>query len=260
MPRRVLLFNLVGATKIKITQDELSYLIREVVMVEIDINNQQSNDIIKVFAFKFLIYFRQQIPKDWLPMLVGSMLNLLSSENELFINGSLLVLEKFLYMRDLNTNTNLFEEVVNNPEILGSLVNSLIAIVSKNLNQFAMKCLYKTISLVRKEYYGNIAKNIFMSLREILKLNIENPVNDEYNYFNFETIAFCLRNFHAHSNETYREMKSDINNILNSILERQIIDLQGYLFQIYSLELYLDGEFNDMIKVILVISRIFSRM
>lgn len=77
----------------KISDEELSTLTQEIVIKELQ--STEYSKIIKIFAFKFLVYFRNQIPQDWYPSIVDILFKLIATNDELYVNGCLLVLDKF---------------------------------------------------------------------------------------------------------------------------------------------------------------------
>lgn len=186
---------------------------------------------------KFLTTFRLQIPREWIESVISMLINILN-DNELIIQSAcLLTLEKILFMKDMQSNESLVKDAVNQELIFNGLISSLVKIASLSINIFAMRCIYRVISLTSENYYKRIIESLSNSLNEILKLVIANSTEDQFNYYLFETIALVLRKLSTFDIELCLYFQNSIQEKLLYILSNSVSDLMGYVFQILPLEL-----------------------
>lgn len=238
----------------KISEEELSILVKDIVVDEL--SSIESNDVIKVFSFKFLVYFRLKIPDTWYPSIIDLFLNLMSKNTPLYINGSLLALEKMLFMKDMkNFNHHLLEDTVNNLDILTKLVNGIIPVLV-NYNQSAMICFNKIVLLVTDQNLAIAIPNFITVVLDVFKiivsLKAEN-YNNEFNYQFFETTAYILNKSYALNQGEYLKFKQSLNTIMESCMNNNLIDLYNYIFQLFALELSLDKDYSNTQNVSLTL-------
>ncbi len=238
----------------KISDEELSTLTQEIVIKELQ--STEYSKIIKIFAFKFLVYFRNQIPQDWYPSIVDILFKLIATNDELYVNGCLLVLDKFLGMKDLkNLKVYQFESCLLIPETYSMIINGLYGLI-KIYNVEAMKCFYKFVFLNNDQIFNDNFSVISGVIIEVYKIILSiKPDNFEptFNHEFFELIAFCLKKIFILNSDSYNSFKQVLNDNLNLILSNNIIDLFNYLFQIFALELSLDNDYNSN-QVVSIIS------
>jgi len=234
----------------KITPDELSDLMKEIVIVELS-QNIDSNKIIKIFSFKFLVYFRNQIPENWYSSLLELLLKLISNNDALFVNSSLLTIEKFLFMKSpQDYKLHKFQACVN--QNLASLINTFYPLI-KSYNPQAMICFYKTLTLTQDENLLPVFSSIQGIIIDVFNLIVSlksDQLNTEYNYQFFESVAYLLKKIIKLDVNSYVKFRDEINKILLVVLNNNISDLINYLFQIYGLELMLDRNFSDLQKTL----------
>lgn len=245
----------VGVSKMKISDEELSTLTQEIVIKELQ--STEYSKIIKIFAFKFLVYFRNQIPQDWYPSIVDILFKLIATNDELYVNGCLLVLDKFLGMKDLkNLKIYQFESCLLIPETYSIIINGLYGLI-KIYNVEAMKCFYKFVFLNNDQTFNDNFSVISGVIIEVYKIILSiKPDNFEptFNHEFFELIAFCLKKIFILNSDSYNSFKQVLNENLNLILSNNIIDLFNYLFQIFALELSLDNDYNSNQVVSIILS------
>lgn len=230
----------------KISDEELSSLTQEIVIKELQ--STEYSKIIKIFAFKFLVYFRNQIPSEWYASIVDILFKLIGTNDELYVNGCLLVLDKFLGMKELkNLKDYPFAKCLLIPETYSTIINGLYGLI-KIYNLEAIKCFYKFIFLTNDQTFNDNFSVITGIIIEVFKIIITikpDNFNHSYNHEFFELVAFCLKKIFALNTNSYTAFKQDLNENLNLILNNNVTDLFNYLFQIFALELSLDNDFNS---------------
>ena len=240
-----------GASNIKISEEELSTLMNEIVIKEL--SSIESNKLIKIYSFKFLIYFRNQIPNHWFDSLIDILISLISKNDNVYTFGALLSLEKILMMKNpKNFKEYKITNELNSNNLLLKILNGIHPEMVK-YNEQAMKCFFKSISLATDDNLKSIMQGLQNTLLEVYKillvLKSEN-YNAEFNYQLFESTAFLLRKFYIYDHGAYKIFREEINVILSSCFTNNLTDLWNYVFQIYSCELCIDKEFTNTQSVI----------
>jgi hypothetical protein len=234
--KRVILFNPVGATDVKMTPKEISDYIQIIFIKEFnEINNQVA--LAQIYSLKFLSTFRLQIPVEWLESTIGMLVRIINNQNMIISNACLLTLEKILFMKDVNSYQNVAAVAVNTESTFINLVSCLITIISKETNIFAMRCFYKTLTLTSENYFRPIISNLSDSINSVLQGILSNPIEDQFNFYFFETVAIMMRKLSSSDMGQYNLFESSIRETLLKILSNSVNDLMGYALQILSLEL-----------------------
>ncbi len=234
--------------------NDIESLINEIFIKEFQ-NNYNSPIIIQVYALKFLSTFRLQITdKNKLGQIILMLLEILNKCGEVTQYACLLCLDLIINMKDLQTRKPSTLEIVNNDNIFNKLISSLLNFISKNTNIFAMRCFYRTLKLTQDQKLQSLADSINTSMDAILKLIINNPQKDEFNYYYFETCALIMKKFVINNNSDLTLIKKFENTLrtdLNLILQNNITDLLGYTFQIFAYYLYMTNDNNEFYQKIL---------
>ncbi len=218
------------------TPKEISDYIQIIFIKEFnEINNQVA--LAQIYSLKFLSTFRLQIPVEWLESTIGMLVRIINNQNMIISNACLLTLEKILFMKDVNSYQNVAAVAVNTESTFINLVSCLITIISKETNIFAMRCFYKTLTLTSENYFRPIISNLSDSINSVLQGILSNPIEDQFNFYFFETVAIMMRKLSSSDMGQYNLFESSIRETLLKILSNSVNDLMGYALQILSLEL-----------------------
>ena len=222
----------------------LNNMISEVFMKEFQDFN--SPIVSQVYTLKFLTTFRLQIQKEFLPQVLNILINILNNSNNITKNACLLTVEKILFMRDKNTREALTKDAVNNQEIFGNIISSLMKfIVVENPNIFAMRCFYRTLFLTDENYYKNIINDLTETMNNILNIIIKKSEQDEFNYYYFETCSLIIKKLVNIDINSIKMFENKLHNNLNIILINNVTDLLGYTFQFFAHYLNISHDFSD---------------
>ena len=230
-------------------------------ITEIFINEFQNYDspiIIQVYSLKFLSTFRLQISdKNKLGQIILMLINILNKCGEVTQNACLLCLDLIINMKDLETRKSSTVEIINNENIFNNLISSLLNFISKNTNIFAMRCFFRALKLTEDQKLQSLAESINSSMDAILKLIIKYPQSDEFNFYYFETCALIMKKFEIKNiNNTtdlslIKNFQNSLQNDLNQILQNNITDILGYVFQLFAYYLFLTNDNNEFYQNIL---------
>ena len=230
-------------------------------ITEIFINEFQNYDspiIIQVYSLKFLSTFRLQInDKNKLGQIILMLIDILNKCGEVTQNACLLCLDLIINMKDLETRKSSTVEIINNENIFNNLISSLLNFISKNTNIFAMRCFFRALKLTEDQKLQSLAESINSSMDAILKLIIKYPQSDEFNFYYFETCALIMKKFeikninNATDLSLIKNFQNSLQNDLNQILQNNITDILGYVFQLFAYYLFLTNDNNEFYQNIL---------
>ncbi len=249
-----------GVTELNLNSlfNNIDTLINEIFIKEFQDYN--SPKIVQIFSLKFLSTFRLQInDKNKLGQIILMLIEILNKCEDVTQNACLLCLDLIINMRDIETRKSSTEEIINNDEIFNKLISSLLNFISKNTNIFAMRCFFRTLKLTQDKKLQSLADSINASMDAILKLIINNPQNDEFNYYFFETCALIMKKFEIINNNNtsdltlIKKFENSLRNDLNSILQNNVTDLLGYTFQLFAFYLYKTNDNNEFYQNILTV-------
>lgn len=227
----------------------------------VELSSIDSNDLIKIFSFKFLVYFRSKIPEEWYPSIIELLFGLMKNNTPLYINGALLSLEKFLFTKSTtNQKEFIFSKCVNEEKTLVLIINGLIATL-KQYNQQSIICFYKTLLLINDENFNKILHLLPPIITDIFNIILSiktEKFNSEYNYQFFEMVGYIFSKIYKIDLNYYNKFKNELNLYLELIMKNNIFDLYNYLFQIYAIQLSLDKEYTNMQTVKIILFHFFK--
>ena len=235
---------------------DIDSLVNEIVIKEF--KDYNSPTIIQVYCLKFLSTFRLQISeKNKLGQIIIMLLEILNNTKDVTQYACLLCLDLIINMKDLQTRKSTTAEIVNNDNIFNKLISSLLSFISKNTNIFAMRCFYHALKLTQDKKLQSLADSINTSMDAILKLIINSPQTDEFNYYFFETCALIMKKFGVVNNNNtidltlIKRFENALREDLNLILTNNVTDLLGYTFQLFANYLFITNDNNEFYQKIL---------
>ena len=235
--------------------NDIDSLINEIFINEFKDYNSPS--IVQIYSLKFLSTFRLQISdKNKLGQIILMLIEILKKAKDVIKYACLLCLDLIINMKDLQTRKSSTVEIINNDKIFNELISSLLNFISKNTNIFAMRCFYHALKLTQNQKLQSLADSINTSMDSILKLIINNPQTDEFNYYFFETCALIMKKFEIKNNNNVdltliKRFENSLREDLNSILNKNITDLLGYTFQLFANYLFITNDNNEFYQTIL---------
>lgn len=189
------------------------------------------------------------------------LVTILSNNSNVVVNACLLTLEKILFMKDTNSSKYLAADAVNSESTFISLINSLLSIISKEFNIFAMRCFYQALRLTSDNYFKPIINNLAASINIVLRNIVLNPIEDQFNFYFFDTVSIMMKKLADSKDfDQYNHFEASIRDTLLSILSNSQTDLMGYAFQILALELSLNERNLNIHNVKIFEFRILSTL
>lgn len=224
-----------GATKVNIDQSTLNKYFEDIVVPEIDMDKANAFPILTSQCIKFIIIFRNMIPKDWLADIVKKLSSFLTNESIVIRTYSACAIEKLLSMKELGTTTNIFTREAISP-LLVDLLKQLNILISESdgLNSYALLSLFRLVS-ISKEDFIPYASSFAEAIGTFVDKTISDKATTAYSiYILFETIGYILKWLAFTDKRTITEYEKILLPKLNKILEEDRSDITIYIFQIYA--------------------------
>jgi hypothetical protein len=188
----------------------------------------KSHIISKIYSMKFLIYFRLQIPYDWLEGILQMVIKICSESSQKVLNDAgLLTLEKILYMKDIKeTNKSTCEELFKKEDLYMNVLKCLTDIIVKNQDGYAMKCFFRTIFLTDQNILLKNIKSFASITNHIIGYISEaKDSKEQYSYYFFEAIAIILTKLFKKDTNAYKYFANSIQNKLISLITSSNIEI-----------------------------------
>lgn len=176
----------------------------------------------------------------WIKPIINLQNKILAMDNPILSPACLLTLEKILYSAD---NDFLLEitGVVNSDQFYINIFGSLMNILGQNKNIFAIKCFLKICLITNIENLVQIWVKLSESVNNLINMVLPDTSEEQFNFFLFEVIALLMKRF---SPVNFNFDATIFNSFFESlranfllILENNVSDLLGYVFQILTLHL-----------------------
>lgn len=200
---------------------------------------------------KYVISFRNQIPKESYPDIVGLCVKLLGAQEPVVQTYSAACIERLLSVKDSTgpvANGN-GHAALAGPQASGArvpridkqdikpwLTTLLPATVQclQTLNradEYVMRLLLRIVTVAREEIAPFAEQTMQVSV-QVLRSVIENPTNPLFNHFLFEILAALIR--FAGSPSTIGGMEAALLERFQEVLEKDMPEFSAYVFQILS--------------------------
>lgn len=181
---------------------------------------------------------RLQIPVSWMKPIITLHSKILSLNNPILSPACLLTLEKILY----NADTDFLKEitdVINVDQFYLNIFGSLMNILGQSKDIFAIKCFLKICLITNIDNLRQITNELSISINNLLKMILPDTSEEQFNSSLFEVIALIMKKFsHADPGLQYFNNFFDaIKSNFLTVLDNNITDLLGYIFQILNLHI-----------------------
>lgn len=245
---------LVGVLTLNTSEQYVLELLKVIFIDEFN-KNLPSPTLTKIYCLKFLIYFRLQIPADWLTGVFSMVLNICSLPNQKVLNDAgLLTLEKILYMKNIkDSSISVCEPYLKNEELYSQIINCLTSIISKESDSFAMKCFFRTVYLTDSNVLVAMMDNFASIINHIILMISKNTESKEqYSYYFFEATAIIIMKLFKKDPAAYKYFASQINGSIINVISSPNQEVMGYGFQLVAFMMYFDQTISEFHIVILI--------
>ena len=209
---------------------------------ELERPNINELPVLKADALKYVVTFRNQIPRETLLSILSLMIGHLGAESAVVHTYAANVLEKMFAMRDAQQQPIVPVSLIlpSSGALLQGLFSALARPVSSE-NEYVMKAVMRSINLLQTEVLPFIPE-IVNQLTTKLKVVSKNPTKPYFNHYLFECIALCIKITVGHDASALPSFEAVLFPIFGDILASDTPDFVPYTFQIISLMLEYHGK------------------
>lgn len=239
-----------GAEQILIPFEMLASYLDQLVMPELSEEKIDNLPLLKATCIKFIYMFRNQLPDQYVPVLLDKIADFLRSQN--FVNQSYAAacIEKLLLRKQIGGNNPIFTPQNVDLNMLSKLLQGLCEVLQATKNLYAVRSLYRTVQLAQ----DNILP-FAETMGQVVSAFIDQAAKDEaqsspnYIYILFETAALTLRHLKGHP-QAFQMVENYLSPTLNYIMEKNITDMIGFAFQLYALFVAASTEITQNYRVL----------
>ncbi|XP_067121155.1 exportin-2 [Centruroides vittatus] len=213
---------------------------REFILPDLHKANVNEFPVLKADAIKYVMIFRNQLPKQLVISSIPHLINLLASSNVVVHTYAAHALERIFTVKDTNGAT--IVSVNDIQPVLDRLLNNLFAVIEcegSAENEYIMKAIMRTFSLLQDAIIPFLPI-VLPKLTTKLTLVSKNPSKPHFNHFLFETLSLSIRIACRTNRNSITTFEDALFPVFQDILQQDVQEFIPYVFQIISLLL----EFN----------------
>ncbi|ELU00355.1 hypothetical protein CAPTEDRAFT_165697 [Capitella teleta] len=193
------------------------------------------NPVLKADAIKYVMVFRQQLPREMLLASIPLVINHLKASSPVVHSYAACTLEKLFLVRGANggpllTKTDMephCDQLVQGLLLAMTLPGSLE-------NEYLMKALMRSLSLLQEAALP-LLEVVLTKLTEKLMLVSKNPSKPHFNHYLFEAICICIRSACRVNIAAVAMFEERLFGPFQEILQQDVQEFIPYIFQILSL-------------------------
>ncbi|GCB70322.1 hypothetical protein scyTo_0001247 [Scyliorhinus torazame] len=191
--------------------------------------------VLKADGIKYVMIFRNQLPKDQLLMSLPLLINHLQAESIVVHTYAAHALERIFTMRGPN-NTTLISAVELAPmvELLLTNLFKALALPGSSENEYVMKAIMRSFSLLQESIVPYVP-TLITQLTQKLLLVSKNPSKPHFNHYLFESLCLSVRITCKANPATVRSFEEALFPVFTEILQNDVQEFLPYVFQVMSL-------------------------
>ncbi|XP_071836903.1 exportin-2-like isoform X2 [Apostichopus japonicus] len=192
--------------------------------------------VLKADAIKYIMTFRQVLPREVLLSSLPCFMNLLKAESQVVHTYAASGIEKVVLVRHDGKQVITADDVKPHTE---QLLNNLFGAFShegSSENEYVMKAILRVISLL-KEFVNPYLPIILTTLKAKLVMVAKNPSKPHFNHYLFETICLTIKVGSKSSAQIVSSFEEALFPPFQDILTADVQEFIPYVFQIMSMML-----------------------
>lgn len=199
------------------------------ILPELQVQDVNSQPVLKADAIKFVTTFRSQLPKQVAMTLIPHLIRFLVSESNVVHSYAAVCIEKMLVIKDAKQPRFGAQDLI---PFTSSLLNSLfgaLKLPESQENTYVMKCIMRVLSVGDVVQYSS---DCLVQLVTILSVVYKNPTNPSFNHYLFEAIAALVRSSCERSPQLVGSFENKLFPAFEDILALDVAEFAPYVFQI----------------------------
>uniref|UniRef100_A0A8C9DKV8 Exportin-2 n=1 Tax=Prolemur simus TaxID=1328070 RepID=A0A8C9DKV8_PROSS len=200
--------------------------------------------VLKADGIKYIMIFRNQVPKEHLVVSIPLLINHLQAESIVVHTYAAHALERLFTMRGPN-NATLFTaaEIAPFVEILLTNLFKALTLPGSSENEYIMKAIMRSFSLLQEAIIPYIATLITQLTQKLLAVS-KNPSKPHFNHYMFEAICLSIRITCKANPAAVVNFEEALFLAFTEILQNDVQEFIPYVFQVMSL--LLETHKNDI--------------
>lgn len=208
------------------------------IVPELQETNQNVRPLVKATAIGFVSTFRNQFTKEHLNALMPLLIAHLSYDSVVIHSYAASAIGK------IQTATTEGSDGKKTPKFLKgdvspfleSLFTGLFTIidnVERNENEYAMKCVMRSLSIAKDDIIP-VTQTVIEKLTSALGRVAKNPRNPQYNHYLFESIAVLIRSACSKDSNYTEAFESLLFPPFQTVLQMDVVEFVPYVFQVFA--------------------------
>uniref|UniRef100_A0A673V9C8 Exportin-2 n=1 Tax=Suricata suricatta TaxID=37032 RepID=A0A673V9C8_SURSU len=214
------------------------------ILPDLKSNNVNEFPVLKADGIKYIMIFRNQVPKEHLLVSIPLLIGHLQAESIVVHTYAAHALERLFTMRGPN-NTTLFTaaEIAPFVEILLTNLFKALTLPGSSENEYIMKAIMRSFSLLQEAIIPYIPTLITQLTQKLLAVS-KNPSKPHFNHYMFEAICLSIRITCKANPAAVVNFEEALFLVFTEILQNDVQEFIPYVFQVMSL--LLETHKNDI--------------
>ncbi|XP_075577079.1 exportin-2 isoform X1 [Pelecanus crispus] len=205
--------------------------------IQPDLKSASVNEfpVLKADGIKYIMIFRNQVPKEQLLVSIPLLINHLQAESIVVHTYAAHALERLFTMRGTN-NTTLITAAEMAPfvEVLLTNLFKALTLPGSSENEYIMKAIMRSFSLLQESIIPYIPSVITQLTQKLLAVS-KNPSKPHFNHYMFESICLSIRVTCKANPDAVGSFEEALFMVFTEILQNDVQEFIPYVFQVMSL-------------------------
>ncbi|XP_010129640.1 PREDICTED: exportin-2 isoform X2 [Buceros rhinoceros silvestris] len=205
--------------------------------IQPDLKSANVNEfpVLKADGIKYIMIFRNQVPKEQLLVSIPLLINHLQAESIVVHTYAAHALERLFTMRGTN-NTTLITAAEMAPfvEVLLTNLFKALTLPGSSENEYIMKAIMRSFSLLQESIIPYIPSVITQLTQKLLAVS-KNPSKPHFNHYMFESICLSIRITCKANPDAVGSFEEALFMVFTEILQNDVQEFIPYVFQVMSL-------------------------
>uniref|UniRef100_A0A8B9G8U4 Exportin-2 n=1 Tax=Amazona collaria TaxID=241587 RepID=A0A8B9G8U4_9PSIT len=205
--------------------------------IQPDLKSASVNEfpVLKADGIKYIMIFRNQVPKEQLLVSIPLLINHLQAESIVVHTYAAHALERLFTMRGTN-NTTLITAAEMAPfvEVLLTNLFKALTLPGSSENEYIMKAIMRSFSLLQETIIPYIPSVITQLTQKLLAVS-KNPSKPHFNHYMFESICLSIRITCKANPDAVGSFEEALFMVFTEILQNDVQEFIPYVFQVMSL-------------------------
>lgn len=227
---------------VNITDFFQSHIAPDIQASEIDVS-----PILKADAIKYLMVFRNQLPRESLLASLPHMVRFLKANSLVVHTYAAHTIERIFMVRG-QEGGKLAITYADIQGFAGDMVNNLLEALShpgSTENEYIMKAIMRTMSMLQENVLPFMAQLMKVLTEKLIQVS-KNPSKPHFNHYLFESLCISIRSVCKHSAEAIFQFEQALFKPFTDILQQDVQEFVPYVFQMLSLLMdYHQGSIPD---------------